>query len=174
MLITVGSLNKRKGTDIIAQVIPAVLCRYRDWKWYFLGDGEYKSILQETMSRYQLKGRLILKGNVNNVRDYLQRAAICIMPSRLEGLPMCLLEAKSCQLPCIAFDIRTGPSEIIQDGVNGFLVPPFDLELMVKKIGLLIENEDLRNQFAKNMIIGMEKFRLDSVLKEWENVLKKV
>lgn len=173
-LITVGSLNKRKGTDIAAKIIPAVLGKYKDWKWYFLGDGEYRAILEETLQRYHLEGRLILTGNVSDVEVYLKRASIYVMSSRVEGLPMCLLEAKTCGLPSVCFDIQTGPSEIIEDGVNGFLVPAFDLEMMSEKISLLIEDGTLRERFSQNAAIGMERFNLNAILQKWEQVLRSV
>ena len=172
MLITVGSFNKRKGTDMIAQVIPAVLCKYKEWKWYFLGDGEYREILEKVIRRYHLEKQLLLMGNVPNVEEYLKRASIYVMASRLEGLPMCLLEAKAFGIPCVSFDIQTGPSEIIENDVNGFLVPPFDLNMMAQKIILLIENEDLRSNFAKETKTGLEKFQLKSILEEWEQLLE--
>lgn len=172
MLITVGSFNKRKGTDMIAQVIPDILCKYKEWKWYFLGDGEYREVLEEVVCKYHLEEQLILTGNVPNVEDYLKRASIYIMSSRIEGLPMCLLEAKAFRIPCISFDIQTGPSEIIINGVNGFLIPPFDLSMMMQKIILLIENEDLRSNFSKKMKIGLEKFQLESIILKWEQLLE--
>lgn len=174
MLITIGSLNKRKGTDLIARIVPVILRRYVDWKWIFLGDGKDRAILEEIICRYHLDKRLILAGNVSNVGDYLRHASICVMTSRLEGLPMCLLEAKAYRVPCVAFDIQTGPSEIIQNEVNGFLVQPFDLNLMVQKIALLIENEELRKQFSQKMVIGAEKFQLEPIIQKWERILDEI
>lgn len=174
ILITVGSLNRRKGTDLAAKIIPEILGRYRDWKWYFLGDGEDKDILEEVLRRHHLEGRLILTGNVTDVGKYLKRASLYVMTSRTEGLPMCLLEAKANSLPCVCFDIQTGPSEIVKDGVNGFLVPPFHTELMIEKVSLLMENEDLRKRFSKDTAIGIQKFSPDAVLSKWERVLDEV
>lgn len=174
ILITVGSLNKRKGTDLIAKVIPRILHKYRDWKWFFLGDGEYRKRLEVTVRQYRLEKQVVLTGNVLNVEIYLKRASIFVLSSRMEGLPMCLLEAKAARLPCVSFDIQTGPSEIIQDDVNGFLIKPFDLDMMVKKIELLIKNEELRNRFSQNAVTGMEKFQIDSILQKWERIINSV
>lgn len=70
--------------------------------------------------KYQLENQLILTGNVSNVSEYMQQASIYVMTSRSEGLPMVLLEAAQNGLPMVSFDIQTGPSEIIEDGKNGF------------------------------------------------------
>lgn len=172
ILITVGSLNGRKGTDIIAKVLPHILYKFRDWQWFFLGDGKYRNKLEETVHRYRLEQQVVLTGSVTNVEDYLKRASIFVLPSRLEGLPMCLLEAKAARIPCISFDIQTGPSEIIQDNVNGFLIPPFDLGLMIKRIELLIRNKELRDRFSQNTVIGLDKFQLETILQKWEHIIE--
>lgn len=172
ILITVGSFDRRKGTDMIAQMIPKVLCGHKMWKWYLLGDGGYRSILEETVHKFHLEEQVVLTGNVSNVEDYLKRASIYVMASRLEGLPMCLLEAKAYRIPCISFDIQTGPSEIIQNDVNGFLIPPFDLDMMIQKTILLMENEEMRELFSQKTGIGIEKFQLHSILREWEHMLE--
>ncbi len=174
ILITVGRIEEIKGADLIIKILPRILSRHKDWQWFFLGEGDYKGDLEEAVHRYQLEEQVVLTGNVSNVEDYLKCASIFVMTSRSEGLPMCLLEAKAAGLPCVAFDIQTGPSEIIQNEVNGFLVPSFDLDKMVEKIELLIKSEELRNRFANNTVIGMEKFQIDFILRKWAYVLENV
>lgn len=171
VLITVGQLIYRKGIDMLVQIIPRVLMKHKDWKWYFLGNGEYRRLLKDVCRYYKLEDRLILTGEVKNVEDYLKRSAIMVMGSREEGLGMCLLEARACRVPCVAFDIPVGPLELIDHGLNGFLVSPFDLDDMVEKINLLIEDEELRERFMGNTLAGMEKYQLTAVLRKWTLLL---
>lgn len=114
---------------------------------------------------------MILTGRTDDVNYYLSRAQICVMTSRAEGLPMCLLEAKDFSLPSVSFDIPTGPNEIIEDGVNGYLIAPFDCEDMAEKLARLMEDESLRAEFAAHAQDNMEKFRLESILRDWNRVL---
>ncbi len=171
MILTVGRLNSFKGIDLLAQIVPKVLQAHADWKWYFLGEGEYRGILEDVRSRCRLEDRLILTGVVNHVEDYLKRTSLCVLASRTEPFGMCILEAKACGVPCVSFDVPYGPSIIIEDGQNGFLIPPFDLNRMAEKILLLMEDTALRERFIQNTGLGMEKFRLEPILKKWEELL---
>lgn len=171
ILITVGRLTWVKGTDMLADLIPEILCRNQKWKWYVLGDGEDRGLLEKVCKKYRLQDRLILTGNVSNVDAYLKRASVYVMTSRAEGLPMCLLEAAACGVTCVSFDIRTGPAEIIEDGENGFLIPAFDLRQMKEKIEVLINDNALRETFQKNTEKTRTKFQLERILDQWEELL---
>lgn len=171
ILITVGQLIYRKGIDMLVKIIPDILKKYPEWKWYFLGDGEYMGVLEEIRRRYGLEERLILKGTVADVERYLMRASIMVMGSREEGFGMCFLEARACRVPCIAFDIPVGPLELIAHGINGFLISPFDLVDMKEKICQLIEDDLLRERFMCNAVMGMEKYQLKTVLRKWSMLL---
>lgn len=167
VLITVGHLEHWKGTDMLAEIAPKILKKYSDWKWYFLGDGPYRDLLESARRKYGLEEKLILTGVVSNVEDYLRRASIMVMASRTEGLPMCLLEAKACAVPCISFDIMVGPSELIEHGRSGFLIPPFDLGEMIDRISQLIVDDNLRKRFSLAAQTGVEEYEVERILEKW-------
>ncbi len=170
-IITVGRLVIGKGTEYLSEIATKILLKYPSWKWYVLGDGDERGSLEKVISENNLQDRFILAGLVNNVGEYLAKSKLFVLTSKSEGLPMCLLEAKNHELPCISFDIPTGPSEIIEDGVNGFLISPFDCEKMVDKISVLVENEELLNSFSVNAKKDIEKFQMESIMKRWNRVL---
>jgi len=95
-----------------------------------------------------------------------------VMTSETEGLPMVLLEGKAYRLPLVAFDIMTGPSDIIDHEHNGFLVEPFDLDAMAEKIRRLIEDDRLRVQMSRGAAVGMEKFSEETIMDVWKKVLE--
>ena len=99
-------------------------------------------------------------------------AAMVVMTSEMEGLPMVLLEAKSWGLPLVSFDIMTGPGEIIRDGVNGYLVPPGDTAALAEKICRLIENEELRRDFSENSQVDIERFDSVEIIEQWEKLIQ--
>lgn len=171
ILITVGHLEYEKGIDMLIKIIPEVLIRHGDWRWYILGDGEYRKRLEEIQRQYMLEDRMVLTGAVKNVEEYLKRASIMVMTSRSEGFPMSILEARTCMVSCIAFDVPVGPSELIKHGTNGFLIPPFNLDQMKKKISQLIENHDLRERFSYAALEGLEKYKTEKIVKEWMYLL---
>ena len=177
-LITVGRLIERKGIDMLAKIAPRLLKKHKDWKWYVLGDGELRGLLEETVAKYGLEKQLILTGNVTNVEAYLKKSSIYVMTSRIEGLPMCLLEAAGCDLPCVSFDIPTGPAEIIEQGKNGFLISAFDVEKMEKTLDRLMEEDAALNELTE-AAAGYRKtleakFSKEAILDQWEELLGKL
>ena len=91
--------------------------------------------------------KIFLKGNIKGEDNIYPEHSIYIMTSYFEGLPLVLLEAQQYKLPIVSFNCPTGPSEIIRDNVNGFLIENYNVNLMVEKLSLLIENEELRKSF---------------------------
>lgn len=173
-ILSVGRLVPDKGINYLVKVAVQVLKKHRDWKWIILGEGEERSLIEQAIQREQLKDRLVAPGLVPDVDKYLCRAKVFVLTSRREGLPMCLLEAKEHHLPCVSFDISTGPSEMIEDGVNGYLIKPFDCDEMIAKVNLLIEQKERLRQFAGCAQNHMEKFGMSSVMENWNGVLKEL
>lgn len=173
-IITIGRLVPQKGMEYLAEVAQHVLKKHPDWQWVLLGEGEQRPMLEDRIRSGQLEGRLILKGNVQNVDYYLQKSQIYVMTSRYEGLGMCLLEAKVHGLPCVAFDVPMGPAELIADGTNGYLIPAFACDEMEEKIERVIEDAELRERFALNAKLGMEAYHPDFILAQWNQVLERV
>ncbi|MBQ7573017.1 MAG: glycosyltransferase family 4 protein [Clostridia bacterium] len=175
ILLSVGLVRHIKGFDMLVEVAKNVLDKHGDWIWEIYGsydteDEYYKSIVSK-IKKYGLEKRLFLKGSTKDIKECYKKAAIMVMTSRTEGLPMTLLEAKSYRLPIVSFDMETGPSEIINDSINGYLIKPYDTKEMSDKICRLIENDELRQSFSDNAYIGIEKFDIDKIMKKWIEVV---
>ncbi len=167
-----GRLVRIKGVDYLAETADRVLKLLPGWRWLAAGDGEEREWLETYIREHGLQDRLVLLGTVADIGQYYAKARIHVLTSREEGLPMCLLEAKSHGLPCVSFNISTGPEEIIRDGVNGYLVEPFDCEKMAEKIVRLASDEELRERFALNAGLDMEKFDLNNIINSWNEVFE--
>lgn len=170
-IISVGRLTSQKGFDMLCDIAKVVLSKNKEWKWIILGEGEDRNLIEAKIKEYNLENRLILKGNVSNIDEYYKNSSIFVMTSRYEGLPMTLLEAKSYSLPIVSFDCMTGPSEIISDNINGYLIDENNLDDMSKKINILIDDIDTRKIFKKNAKYDIDKFDLDKIINKWINVL---
>lgn len=167
-----GRLTEIKGVDYLAETAERVLKRLPGWKWLVAGDGELREWLENNLREHGLGGRLVLLGRVEDLEPYYRNAGIFALTSRSEGLPMCLLEAKSHGLPCVSFDIRTGPDEIIRDGVNGYLVEPYDCEKLAERIVKLASDDGLRERFSRGAALDMGKFELEHILDSWNEVFE--
>ena len=170
-IVTAGRLTYQKGIEYLAEIAVPVLKKHPDWKWLVLGDGEDRTILEQAIAENKLEDQLLLKGTVDQVDWYLNRARLCVLTSRYEGFGMCLVEALKMQVPCISFDVKVGPSEIITDGENGLLIPPFECEQMIREINHLIENPDRLQELSANTMIGLERYQDEHIIEKWKKVL---
>ena len=170
-IISVGRLTYQKGFDMLCDVAKVVLKDNKGWKWLILGDGEDKDKLRSKIKEYGLENKLILKGNVSNVEEYYKNSSLYVMTSRFEGLPMTLLEAKTYKLPIVSFNCLTGPSEIVKNNVNGYLINPENVEAMSNKLNILMNDENKLKEFSNNAQIDIEKFKLKPIIERWEKVL---
>lgn len=172
IILSAGRLTYQKGFDILVDVADLFLKNYPDWKWVVLGEGEDRQMLEEKAKVKGLDKQLLFPGNVNNIDEYYAKAAMFVMTSRFEGLPMTLLETKPFKLPIVSFDCKTGPKELVQEDVNGYLVAEGDNQAMAEKICKLIENKDKRKLFSQKSQIDMAKFELDSIIENWTNLIE--
>lgn len=173
-IITVGRLTDQKGIDHLIQVAKEVLPANPDWKWLLLGDGEEREKLETAIKTYHLEDQLILKGKVEDVSWYLNRAQLMVLTSKYEGFGMCLVEALKMRVPCVSFDIKIGPSEIIADGINGILIASFDHQEMINAICELLEDSVKRDQMAERTQIDFERFEDHKIVAQWKHVFEEV
>ena len=115
-----------------------------------------------------------LLGNVKNIDEYYKTSSIFVMTSRFEGLPMTLLEAKYYKLPIVSYDIKTGPRECIEHGINGYLVEDGNAKDMAEKIEKLIVDDDMRTSFSVKALMNVEKFSLEKIIYKWNKLIDEV
>lgn len=171
IILTVSRLVPEKGMEYLQQVALQLLQRNPGWQWLVLGDGIERGKLEQFIQTHGLQGRLILKGNVDRVDEYLRQASIFVVTSKFEGLGLSILEAREMQVPCVSFDVKMGPRELIHHGVDGFLIPAFDCQEMVRKTELLIHSPELRTQFAQKAYSTMGEFKENRILEQWIEVI---
>ena len=172
-IISVGHIRKIKNFTAIPDIASLVFEKHPDWRWEIYGDakGEEYEKLKAKVNDLGLEEKVVFCGRTNDMDSVYRKAAMYVMTSLQEGLPMVLLEAKTRKLPLISFDIETGPDEIIRDGVNGFLVPPYDIEIMAERINSLVEDERLRRSFSDNSQLDMEKFDAEEIANRWKMLI---
>ena len=175
-LVTVGRFDKQKGYDYLSKVAVNVLSKFPDWQWdiYGSGDDSIKEKLVEELKEGGVVAKVNFIGNVRGIENIYPNHEIYVMTSRYEGLPLVLLEAKQYGLPIISFDCPTGPSEIVLDGENGYLIDNFDTEEMSNNICELIENVELRENFSGNSMNDTEKFSKEKILQQWIQLIEEM
>jgi glycosyltransferase involved in cell wall biosynthesis len=120
-LACVARLDPRsKGQDILLEALANPVWINRPWQLTLYGNGPFRNVIERLVQRFGLGDRVTLAGYVSRVVDIWAENHVLVMPSRFEGLPLAMVEAMLCGRPIVATDVA-GHSEIVEDGVSGFL-----------------------------------------------------
>ncbi|WP_407927925.1 glycosyltransferase [Campylobacter molothri] len=145
---------------------------YRDWTLTLVGDGDLKEKIKTLIKEKNLENSILLKPFTKEIEKEYLKASIYAMASYWEGFGMVLIESANYQIPAIAFDINTGPSDIIDNEKSGFLIKDGDLNEFANKLCLLMDDENLRKEFGKNAKAKVEEnFSKEKVMKQWNKIL---
>jgi glycosyltransferase involved in cell wall biosynthesis len=144
LILFVGMLVYLKGIHRLIEAMALVAQEHPDAHLVIIGEGNYRRELERLVARLGLSGRVSFVGEIeqSGVARYLQECRLLVLPSLSEGLGLVLLEAMACGKPVIGTNVGGIPS-IVQDGVNGFLVPPDNVELLAERISHLLADGDL-------------------------------
>jgi GalNAc-alpha-(1->4)-GalNAc-alpha-(1->3)-diNAcBac-PP-undecaprenol alpha-1,4-N-acetyl-D-galactosaminyltransferase len=173
-LISVGRFDPRKGFDLLFRAFDQVHDRHPDWQLTILGEGPIRSELEALRSQLHLEDCVHLPGAVKNVSDYLHQADLFVMSSRVEGFPMALCEAMACGCSVIATDCLSGPSDIIENGVNGVLVESENVDAIAAGLDALMSDPAKRQELAQNAPQILDRFGLEQVMAMWAEAIDQV
>lgn len=171
VILNVGRLTNQKAQDVLIKSFSKI--DDKNWKLLIIGEGQKKKEYQQLIEKLDLKDRAIIKSKTKNIDKYYNSSKIFAFSSIFEGFPNALIEAMHFGIPCISTDCPTGPSELIEDGINGFLIPMNNEEVLTKKINQLISKEDLRLSFGKKGQKTVDQFKVDSVVEQWNKIIKR-
>lgn len=164
IFLTVARLSPEKGID---KIIEALLLLDFEFKYIIIGDGVEREKLERQVDEHQLKNKVVLMGQLTNPYKYIQQANLFLMASKYEGLPTTLIEATAFGIPVIAYNTPGGISEIIQNGVNGFLVNENNKEAFANNI-----KKALDYPFNKELIVynTTQRFSITNNMKQLQDV----
>lgn len=172
--IAVGRLDAQKSFDKLIKIWAKVNERINDWKLDIYGTGSDKNEYNKLITKLNLTKNVHIFPPVKNIKEkYLNSSFLCLT-STYEGFGLVLSEAMACGLPVISYDTLCGPCDLIEDSVNGFLVPYDDESKYVELILKLIEDYDLRVNMGKKAKSGIAKLSVDNVMRTWESLFQKL
>lgn len=169
-VITIGRYSYEKGYDILLKIWSIVEKRSTDWQLDIFAMGDptpYVKIMDELSID---KKRCHLNSSVVDVENEYINSSILVQPSRTEGFGMVLVEAMACGLPVISFDCENGPRSIISDGEDGFLIPPFEVDLFADRLVQLIIDGELRKKMGEKGQRKSQLYQIDSVGRQWKQL----
>ena len=172
-VLCVGRISTDKGIDRLLNIWAKVSSEFPDWKLRLIGDVIDKELLKQINDLRIDESVEIKKATRNILEEYLD-SSVYVMTSRFEGLPMVLLEAISVGLPIVSYTFKCGPRDVINDGVDGFLVEEDDKKTFVEKLKLLMSDEKLRTEMSKQAKINSKRFSEEVVMNKWNNLFNEL
>lgn len=170
--LAIGRLSRQKGFDRLIALWQQIALQAPDWRLLIIGDGPERAALQQQITRAGLEQQVLLLPATPDVASYYRQASLFLMTSRYEGLPMVLIESMSFGLPLVAYDCKTGPAELIDDGTNGYLVAEGDSQGFCQRVLTLIADRQLREQFANASISKAERFSAGRIYPQWQQIIR--
>ena len=176
IIIGAGRFVDWKGFDILIKAFKSFLGQTHECvRLLLLGDGEDKDILCKLIKDLGIEDKVIMPGFVSNVRPYMWASDIFVLPSnKPEPFGIVLIEAMASGLASIATKAG-GPLDIIEDGINGYLVEINSYNDIADKIKLLVEDNNHRMEIAnKGVKVVSEKFSVEEIARKHIEVYQKV
>lgn len=167
-LLYVGRLVEQKNVIDILTVIKRLSAKGVDFSLTIVGDGPKRSELEEYCTNNDLLHLVTFAGQQSDTADFYQRARVTLLTSFNEGFPNVLVESISYGTPVISYDCPSGPKDIIENGVNGFLVEYLNVNEFLDRVEF-----SLKYSWDKKSIIkSSERFKLESIVKQYEYVIE--
>ena len=137
-----------------------------DWELDIYGTGEQEKAISQLVSSHGLTS-VHLHNYTSSPMAELAASSIYLLPSLFEGFPLVLLESMSVGVPWVCFDCPCGPSEIINNGVDGFVVPYLDYDGFIDKVCYLMDRTEEREKMGRKASENIKRFNIDAIMNQW-------
>lgn len=171
LIIAMGRLDRRKGFDLLIRSFATSRAGKEGWRLIILGEGPERHYLEMLISELGLTAQVNLPGVVAEPAEWLARALIFALPSRLEGFPNALLEAMGMGCAVVASDCPSGPGEIVKNGEDGLLVPVDDAFKFTAALDLLVEQAELAEALGEAAQTVRKRFSIERIMELWDNLI---
>ena len=173
IVVSVGRLIDTKHFDQLIDFFSKI--NNPNWRLVIVGGDALKQhnsdTLQKQINALGMQESITLAGTQKDVNSYLLRSKIFAFTSSSEGFPNAIGEALAAGLPVVAYDCIAGPSDMIDDGKNGYLIPLFDQELFMEKLKSLMEDENKRLAMSQAARVSVKRFSIDQIVSDYYHVI---
>lgn len=173
LVVSVGNLKPQKNAGDFVEAAATVLAEIPEARFVFLGDGPQRRALEARVFTLGLEGKVLFLGWRRDAPQWLAAADVFVLTSLWEGLPRALVEAMKSGLPpvCYATD---GVTDLIQDGVNGYLIEPGDHRALAERVSALLKDKPGRKAIgAAAAALGPE-FDIDGMVRAQETLYERL
>ena len=161
-------LNKQKNIPLLIDAFKMLLSDYSDYTLQIYGNGTEKYYLNDYIKFKQLESCVFIKDFSNNIHEKIKDASMFVSTSDFEGLSNSMLEAMAIGLPCVCTDCDGGGARMmIEDHVNGLLVPKGDVNAVYKAMKEIIEDKKLAEKISINASKLKDELSVDKIVDKW-------
>lgn len=176
-IINVARVSPQKRPDLLIKAFALLKDQYPDWKCEWYGEAEVHeectNQIQQLIHQEELKGRFLFMGASNDIPTKLKSSAIFAFPSEYEGLSLALLEAMSAGLPVVGCQDCPSLNSIIQNGFNGYLVPPKPSEY-ADALRKLMDSFELRKKLGDGAKETSRAYSPESIWQKWDDLIRTI
>ena len=171
-IVAIGRLTDQKNYIHLLKAWMKIVDLLPQWQLSIFGEGEHEALLNEYIQSNAIRN-VHLKGATPDIKSVYEASSFFVMTSKYEGLPMVLIEAQSFGLPIISYDCPNGPSDIIKDKVNGYLVEDQNIDQLADRILLLASSPLDLVKFSQNSLKNAENYQPEKILHLWSEQIFK-
>jgi len=170
LVLSIGNLKPQKNPADFIAMAQRVSARLPETEFLFVGDGPLRQRLEFQVIAHGLSNRVKLPGWRHDTAELLALADVFVMTSLWEGLPRALVEALKSGVPAVCY-AADGVVDVLQDGVNGFVVAPRDVNALSERVCALLQDDSLRREMGRRAAasIGPE-FDIDVMVRAQERL----
>lgn len=174
-IVSVGRMDANKNQEMQIRAFAALKDRYPGYGLVIYGDGELRPSLEALAAFLGVSDRVAFPGVVPDVAQRIGKAALFLLTSYSEGVSNALIEALALGLPVIATDVPSGGTEeLVEDGVNGLVIPPGDQEALEAAMDRLLGDGDLAGRLGREAAKIQEKLAPERVNALWKAYFEEI
>ena len=173
-VIAVGKQSYQKSYDRLLKSWALLGKEFKDWELHIYGKFDENLGLENLAKDLKIQNQVYFHLPEKKIEEKYAESSIFVLSSRYEGFGMVLIEAMSFGIPCVSFDCNYGPSDIIKDGEDGFLIKNGDEKDFAKKLQELMIDENLRKEMGEKARENVGRFLPENVVKKWDEFFKKI
>ncbi|WP_413100453.1 glycosyltransferase family 4 protein [Streptomyces sp. Inha503] len=173
-VVAAGRLAPVKRYDLLIHAFAKVSEARPDWRLRIYGGGAQHAKLRALIDRLGLYNNVFLMGPANPLDPEWAKGSIAAVTSSLESFGMTIVEAMRCGLPVVSTDCPHGPAEIIDNGVDGRLVPTGDTDAIAAALLDLINDDELRQQMGQAALKDSARFDPSRVAGRYETLFSEL
>jgi len=173
-ILALGRLEEQKRFDLLLDAYAIFSRTHQDWRLRIRGSGSKEKELRSKVISLGLEERVEILDPTADVDAEYSDASIYAMSSKFEGFPMTLLEAMAYGVPCVSFACPNGPSEIIHDGEDGYLVRQGDVAALVVRLNQVADDENLRRHMGEKARENIRRYDIGRITDIWAAFFEKL